>query len=178
MRREVVHGLPWSELPVVVVRDERELLATYLPAGAPLSFPPHPLVHPWRGSQTTWQGHGMLMLQRPGDAYAVFVFWHGPEREFRSWYLNLQEPFRRSATGYDTHDHELDLILHPDGRVEWKDDELLDVRVEEGRFTQDQAREIRAEAVRLEAELATRGHWWDAWWALWEPDRAWDSVTA
>ena len=120
----------------------------------------------------------MLMLQRPDDQYAVWVFWHGPEREFRSWYLNLQEPFRRTEAGYDTQDLELDIILHVDGTTVWKDDELLDLRVDEGRFTQDQAREIRAEAVRLEAELATRGHWWDAWWALWEPEPVWDSVTA
>jgi predicted RNA-binding protein associated with RNAse of E/G family len=176
VRREVVHDSPWSEFPVVVVRDEPELLVTYLAAGTRFSFPPHPLVHPWRGGHNVWQGHGMLMLQRPGDRYAVFVFWHGPEREFRSWYLNLQDPFRRHDVGYDTHDHELDLILHTDGRIERKDDELLDVRVEEGRFTQDQACDIRAEGRRLEAELATRGHWWDAWWALWEPDPAWDRV--
>jgi predicted RNA-binding protein associated with RNAse of E/G family len=174
VRREVVHGRAWSEFPVIVVRDEPALLATYLAAETRFSFPPHPLVHPWRGTHETWQGNGMIMLQRPGDAYAVFILWHGPEREFGSWYLNLQEPFRRTATGYDTQDLELDLILHPDGRIEWKDDELLDQRVEEGRFTQDQACEIRAEARRLEAELATRGHWWDAWWALWEPDPAWD----
>jgi predicted RNA-binding protein associated with RNAse of E/G family len=178
VRREVVHGLPWSEFPVVVVRDEPELLVTYLAAGTPFSFPPHPLVHPWRGNHSTWAGHGMLMLQRPGDAYAVFVLWHGEEREFESWYLNLQEPFRRTDGGYDTQDLELDLILHPDGRVEWKDDELLDLRVEEGRFTQDQAREIRAEGRRLEAELATSGHWWDARWALWEPDPAWDAAAS
>jgi predicted RNA-binding protein associated with RNAse of E/G family len=134
-------------------------------------------VHPWAGRER-WQGHGVLMLQRPGDSYAVWVFWHGEEREFTSWYLNLQEPFRRTATGYDTQDLELDLILYPDGRIEWKDDELLDVRVEEGRFTQDQAGEIRTEGRRLEAELAARGHWWDAWWALWEPDPVWDGAPA
>ena len=115
-------------------------------------------------------------LQRPGDAYAVWVFWHGPEREFRSWYLNLQEPFRRTAGGYDTQDLELDLIVHPDGRVERKDEELLELRVDEGRFTQDQVREIRASAEAIEAELAVRGHWWDASWALWEPDPRWDAA--
>ena len=33
---------------------------------------------------------------------------------------------------------------------------------------------LSAEGRRLEAELATRGHWWDALWALWEPDPTWD----
>ena len=176
VRREVRNdGWAWCEIPVVVIRDEPDLLVTYVPTDSPFTFPPGPERHPW-ADRERWEGHGVLMLQRPGDSYAVWVFWHGEEREFRSWYLNLQEPFRRTAAGYDTQDLELDLILHPDGRIEWKDDELLDLRVEEGRFTQDQAREIRAEGRRLEAELATRGHWWDAWWALWEPDPAWDGA--
>jgi hypothetical protein len=176
VRREVRNdGWAWCQIPVVVVRDEPDLLATFIPTGAPFTFPPGPETHPWSGREC-WQGHGVLMLQRPGDSYAVWVFWHGEEREFRSWYLNLQEPFRRTATGYDTQDLELDLILHTGGRIEWKDDELLDLRVQEGRFTQDQARDIRAEGRRLAAELETRGHWWDAWWALWEPDPAWDSA--
>jgi hypothetical protein len=174
VRREVRNdGWAWCQIPVVVVRDEPGLLVTFIPTGAPFTFPPGPETHPW-AERERWQGHGVLMLQRPADSYAVWVFWHGAEREFSSWYLNLQEPFRRTDHGYDTQDLELDLILHPDGRIEWKDDDLLDLRVEEGRFTQDQAREIRAEGHRLEAELATRGHWWDSWWALWEPDPAWD----
>ncbi|HZP73104.1 MAG TPA: DUF402 domain-containing protein [Gaiellaceae bacterium] len=175
LRREVRNeGWAWLEVPVVVVCDTGELLATYVATGTPFTFPSGPEPHPWAGRKA-WQGHGVLMLQRPRDAYAVWVFWHGPEREFRSWYLNLQEPFRRTAEGYDTQDLELDLILHPDGRVERKDEELLDVRVAEGRFTQDQANEIRRSAQRIEAELAARGQWWDASWALWEPEPHWDA---
>jgi hypothetical protein len=178
VRREVRNdGRAWLEVPVVVVRDDTELLATYIPEGAPFTFPPGPDVHPWAG-RARWQGHGVLMLQRPGEAYAVWVFWHGPEREFVSWYLNLQEPFRRTEHGYDTQDLELDLILHQDGRVELKDDELLDERVREGRFTEDQARAVRALGDRIRLELAAGERWWDPWWALWEPDPAWVTPAA
>ena len=161
LRREVRNdGWAWMQVPVLVVRDEPELLATYIPEGAQFTFPPGPEVHPWSG-RGAWQGHGVLMLQRPRDAYAVWVFWQGPERKFHGWYVNLQEPFRRTPEGYDTQDMELDIWIPAGGTWQLKDDELLDVRVEEGRFTQDQAGEIRAEGRRLEAELATRGHWWD-----------------
>ena len=175
LRREVRNdGWPWVQFPVVVVRDDAELLATYVPEGTPFTFARGPGSHPW-SNQDCWQGHGVLMLQRPGESYAVWVFWDGPDREFTgTWYLNLQEPFRRTPEGYDTQDLELDLLLREDGRVVWKDDELLDLRVHEGRFTQDQADDIRREARRIEAELAARGHWWDAYWALWEPDPAWN----
>jgi hypothetical protein len=173
VRREVRNdGWAWLELPVVVVRDEPELLATYVPEGAPFTFPPGPEVHPWAG-RDCWQGHGVLMLQRPGESHAVWVFWDGPDREHAAWYLNIQEPFRRRAHGYDTQDLELDVVLYPDGRVELKDDELLDVRVREGRFTQDQARAVRAEGERIQSELAAGRRWWDPFWALWEPDASW-----
>ena len=45
-----------------------------------------------------------------------WVFWHGPERAFHGWYLNLQEPFRRTPQGYDTQDLELDIWVPAEGR--------------------------------------------------------------
>jgi hypothetical protein len=102
LRREVLNdGRAWVEIPVVVVRDEPELLATYIPEGTPFRFPdgdwPTPTgVHPWHGRKR-WQGHGVLMLQRPGEAHAIWVFWHGPERAFRGWYVNLGMEGRRRA---------------------------------------------------------------------------------
>jgi hypothetical protein len=173
VRREVRNeGWAWLEVPVLVVRDDPDLLVTYLPEGAPFTFPPGPEPHPWSG-RGVWQGHGVLMLQRPEEAHAVWVFWEGPERNLACWYLNLQEPFRRSDRGYDTQDLELDVVVHPDGRWERKDEELLDERLREGRFTAEQLVEIRAEGARIEAELAAGRRWWDPSWALWEPDPAW-----
>jgi hypothetical protein len=174
LRREVLSdGRCWAQFPVVVVRDEPGLLATYIQEGTPFTFPDGdwPIeggVHPWAGRER-WTGHGALMLQRPGEAYAVWVFWQGVEREFHGWYLNLQEPFRRTREGYDTQDHELDIWLPADGPWVLEDDELLDVRVREGRFTQDQADAFRAEADRITAELDAGRRWWDDAWADWRP---------
>jgi hypothetical protein len=113
------------------------------------------------------------MLQRPGDAYAIWLFWHGPDREFRGWYVNLQEPFRRTAVGYDTQDLELDIWLPLDASWEWKDDELLEQRVQEGRFTAAQVAAIRAEGARIAADLDDGRRWWSGDWASWTPDPGW-----
>ena len=169
IRREIRNdGRSWLEVPVVVVEDSPHLLVTHLPTGARFSFPDYPEPHPW-GDRAGWEGHETLMLHRPGDTYAVWHFWDGPDRRFACWYLNLQEPFRRHATGYDTQDLELDLVMYPDGRVVTKDAELLDVRVHEGRFTQDQADDVRAEGERLRRELESDGPWWDVAWSRWAP---------
>jgi hypothetical protein len=178
LRREVLNdGRTWLQAPVVVVRDGPDLLATYLAGGTQFDFPPGPWpsadgLHPWHG-RDRWQGHGVLMLQRPGEAHAVWVFWHGPAREFRGWYVNLQEPFRRTETGYDTQDLELDIWVPLAAPWEWKDEELLEQRVREGRFTAEQVEEIRAEGARVAAELDAGRRWWSDDWASWEPDPSW-----
>ncbi len=178
VRQEVLNdGRVWLRFPVLVVRDDPGLLATYVPEGTPFEFPEGSWPtsngrHPWHGRER-WKGHGLLMLQRPGDAYAIWLFWHGPEREFRGWYVNLQEPFRRNAQGYDTQDLELDIWVPLGARWEWKDDELLDERVREGRFTAAQAAEIRAEGARIAADLDAGRRWWSDDWASWTPDHAW-----
>lgn len=176
MRREVWHGRPWAAMPVIVVRDEPELLVTYLPQGAPLGFADGDFpggAHPWNG-KGAWRGHGTLMLQRPAEAHAIWVFWRGRERTFAGWYVNLQAPAQRWEHGYDTLDHELDIWI-PGGGDEWvwKDREQLEQRVGDGRFTRAEADAIRAEGERVAAELDAGRRWWDESWATWAPDPAW-----
>jgi predicted RNA-binding protein associated with RNAse of E/G family len=114
------------------------------------------------------------MLQRPGDAYAVWVFWGGRDRAFRGWYVNLQDPFRRREDGYDTQDHELDVWLPAEGGWELKDDDLLDVRVREGRFAPEQAVAFRQEARHVIELVRSGRRWWDESWAAWTPPAGWD----
>jgi hypothetical protein len=178
VRREVWRGRAWMGTTVLVVEDSPALLATYLPEGAPFEFPPGSWpggLHPWHG-RPAWQGHGTLMLHPPGAAHAVWAFWAGAERDFAGWYVNLQAPFVRTAVGFDTLDHELDLVVAPDGRVERKDEELLEVRVREGRFTPAEVEAIRAEAAHREADLRAGRRWWDESWSTWTPPPAWHAA--
>jgi Protein of unknown function (DUF402) len=178
VRREVLKTGPWLGTIVFVVEDSPDWLVTYWPEGAPFGFPegdwPTPDGrHPWHG-RCAWEGHGTLMLQRPGERYAVWHFWDGPERAFAGWYLNLQEPFRRTSIGYDTQDLELDIWVFPDGSWQVKDLELLPQRVAEGRWTEAEVAAIRAEGDRLVTRLERGGRWWDAHWSTWSPDPAWN----
>jgi hypothetical protein len=172
VRREVLNdGSSWLEYPVLVVRDEPALLATYVARDAPFAFPPCWRAHPWqRDGRTRWNGHGMLMLQRPDELHAIWHFWQGPERTFSGWYVNFQEPFRRTSEGYDTQDLELDLLIAPDGRREWKDEAEFEAGVRDGWYTPQQGAAVRAEAARVAAELDAGRRWWDTAWASWSPD--------
>jgi hypothetical protein len=158
----------------VVVEDSPELLVTYLPEEAPFVFPPSAdgRPHPWAGKRR-WEGHGMLALRRPGEACSVMHFWEGPERRFAGWYLNLEEPFRRTAAGFDGQDLELDVWVPVDEDWRFKDEDLVEQRVSEGRFTEEQATAIRALGEAIGATLDRGARWWDERWASFEPDPVW-----
>lgn len=167
----------WLEVPVFVVEDTGEHLVTYTASGAPFTFPegPWPTVdarHPWHG-RSGWEGHGCLMVQRPGDHFAVWHFWEGPDREFACWYLNLQTAFVRTEGGYQTQDLELDLIVFEDGSHVVKDDEVLEDRVAEGRFSPELVAWIRTYGDQLVDRLKSEGVWWDRSWKDWLPDPRW-----
>jgi hypothetical protein len=162
---------------VHVVADEDDQLVSYIAPGAEFGFvdgqwPTADGRHPWR-DRSRWEGHGCLMVQRPGEAHAVWHYWHGPDREFLCWYINLQAPARRTAIGYDTQDHELDVVVFPDGRWVFKDLEVLDDRVAAGQLSQHRIDEVRRLGDSMAIELDAGRHWWDHRWADWTPDPAW-----
>lgn len=177
VRREVLDAGPWFGTMVRVIEDHTDLLVSYIPENAPFGFPegdwPTPNgKHPW-AERANWQGHGCLMLQRPGERHAVWHFWGGPERKFLCWYINIQEPFRRTPFGYDTQDLELDLIVYPDGRWAMKDDDLMEQRVEEGRFSTELVKSVREYGSSLAARLDAGEKWWSSHWKDWQPDPDW-----
>lgn len=175
VRREVWRAHPWMASSVIVVADDPDLLATYLPEGSEFTFASHdhPLgPHPWEG-RDAWAGHGVLMLQRPGERYGVWHFWDGPSRAFACWYLNLQDPFLRHPGGFDTQDLELDVVVEPDGSWTFKDVELMEERVASGRFTRAEADAILALGDEIAAMLDAGTTWWDPAWTEWHPDPSW-----
>jgi hypothetical protein len=177
VRREVLHGEIWFGYASICVRDDGDLLATYLPPGTPFGFPLEGRFpagrHPWEAAgHREWSGHGLLALHWADVDHAIFVFWRGAQREFTGWYFNLQDAPRRTEIGFDTLDHELDLVW-PAGApsYEWKDVELFAETGElryPGRVAQ-----IQAEGDRIAALLDSGERWWDEGWANWRPDPAW-----
>ena len=157
-----------------MVDDEPGLLATYIPEEAPFVFPPSAdgRPHPWAG-RGHWSGHGVLVLRRPGEAYSVWHFWDGPERRFVGWYLNLEEPFRRTAIGYDTQDLELDVWIPTGEPWRFKDEEKLDERVADGRYTAEQVAATRTLGTAIGAMLDRGERWWGERWTSFEPDPGW-----
>src|SRR5690349_23412838 len=103
--------------PCRVVEDRDELLALFIAAGsvykagpkrsaaekrsgARARVPPHEYV--WRNDT--------LRLMFPGKHHSVSLFW---SHSFLKYFVNMEEPFRRTPIGFDTQDHTLDVNVTP-----------------------------------------------------------------
>ena len=177
-RREVYRGTPHLIYPVRVVEDAGDRLTVFLASGTPLSSPVGSWPwseegHPW-AARGRWEGHGVLQILSAVEPFSTWVFWDGEKRDLDAWYINLQEPFTRTPEGIDSQDLELDFVVAPDGSWHKKDDDLLDVWIEKGRWTIDEVARIREIGARLEAQLRTGQHWWDTGWASWKPPSRWE----
>lgn len=167
----------WLDIPARVVQDDESGLAIYVETGTKFHFPdgawPTPdQRHPWFG-KPSWEGHGCLMVQKPGEHHAVWHFWGGEDRQFQLWYINLQTAFRRDGDTLDTQDLELDLVVAPDGTWEMKDWDDLDTRITEGRYSPELVAWIRELGLELGAKLDKRQFWWDPTWSKWSPPADW-----
>ena len=163
-RREVLHGQLWMESPVTVVSDDGPggVLAVLLEPGSPFEFHEHPIgPHPW-GAHRQWSGSVVLQLHRADDRYGVWKFFE-TDGTFRFWYVNFEAPIVRDETGFDTDDHGLDLIVHPDGRREWKDVDHLSAQVREGRITWETVASVLVAAEEVVALLDADDRWWARW---------------
>jgi len=117
-----------------------------------------------------WAWNRVLKTMRPGDAYSLDLFWDDASGDFLCWYVNLQAPFERSPFGFDTVDQALDVVVAPDGRWRWKDEDDLARCVELGYFAPEEAAEIRAEGERVIAALPGLI---PTGWEDWRPDPFW-----
>jgi hypothetical protein len=159
--REVLHGAEWAAWDERVVSDDGILVSVKVD-GTPMSFPEHPVPHPW-GHLEAWQGSTVLKLRRAGDWYSVWRFFDA-DGAFLSWYVNFETPVVRTADGVDVNDLQLDIVIEPDGGWRWKDVQDLAPSLESGRITRDELLAVLAEAAHV-AELLDRG---DRWWAPWD----------
>ena len=159
--REVLHDAVWATWREAVESDDGEILAAVLLEGTPMTFPEHPVPHPW-GHLDAWQGTTVLKLRRAGEWYSVWKFFDGGR--FTGWYVNFERPVVRTADGVDVDDLQLDIVIEPDGEWLWKDVHHLGPSLDAGRMDVDALHAVLGEAAVV-ADLLERD---DRWWAPWD----------
>ena len=93
----------------------------------------------------------------PAGRTPIYHFWRDGG-ELEHWYVNFERPLRRTPLGFDTFDEKLDLIVRPDGRYRWKDEDELEQAAAAGLLD---AAAVRAEAARVLAEWPFPTGWED-----------------
>jgi hypothetical protein len=114
-----------------------------------------------------------LTIGTPGASHAVSLMFQGGGGPFLCWYVDLQEPFRRVPEGIVTCDQALDIVIGPDRRWLWKDEDHLARMVELGWIGEDRARALYKEGEAVIAVAKTGAPPFDDRWTLWRPDPAW-----
>ncbi len=160
-------GRPGMSWPAIVARDDDSLVALYIPAGT--------LHKRWSGAgperkleDVPWRVD-TLRLMYPGAHHSVWVTWErdGEARRLRGFYVNMEEPFRRTSIGFDTNDHMLDILVTPDLAWQWKDEEVVSDWVARGLYSAEFAAAIREEGERVVAAIQARAapfcEDWDGW---------------
>ena len=174
------HKVHWA-CAGIVVRDTPGLVAIYRPAGTPNWIPakrstrPDFLTNDIRLVPHHWTDTDVLSLAEPAAAHAVELMWEAGRKELRCWYVNLQEPLRRTRLGFDSMDQLLDLVISPERSAwHWKDEEEFNEAVALGVYPPEQARAIRAEGERVIARLQARQSPFYDGWENWRPPRGWE----
>ncbi len=179
--------LPVLVMPVTVVADRDDLIAHYLADGThylrrvAIDGRPPPRVIPaaaispagTRFDVGTWRGSHRLIVTRPGEAHAVFLKWRAPSWDFIEWYVNLQEPLRRTEHGFETRDHFLDIKVAPDRSWQWKDEDELEEAIGAGRVTRAEAHAIRREGESVIPDIEAGRFPFDDSLIDWRPYPSW-----
>jgi hypothetical protein len=150
-----------------VLLDEPDALAVVQPTGAPVRRRLAALGGPngrsllpgtWTGAYraTTWGGLTSVRLHPVGRAYSVIRTWIDAEARYRGWYVNLEQPWVRTAVGFDSRDDILDIVARDDlSGCRLKDDDELEFAGDVGQLAPAEAASIRATA---EAAIDDVGH--------------------
>jgi hypothetical protein len=166
---------------VIIVQDTSQLIAMYWQAGTPNRIPakrPAPrdlLSNELDIIPSQWTDTDVLMLVTPCASHAIYVMWETGQKKLRCWYVDLQEPLRRTSLGFDTMDQLLDVVIYPDQSAwQWKDEDEFEEAIAIGVYSAEEAQAIRAEGEKVIRQfLAGQSPFCDGW-ENWSPPAEWD----
>jgi uncharacterized protein len=170
VQRQLFRGRIWNAVPARVVEDGPEQTVLWFAPGTRILIG-RDLFGDWSLDRAIDLRTGELRISRAGEPFSVLLFHHG-DGSFRGWYVNLEQPQRRTALGFDFEDELLDIWVERGKDPELLDEDELEETVERGIFSAERAAQIRANAERILA-----GPPWPTGWESWQPDPGWQVPT-
>jgi predicted RNA-binding protein associated with RNAse of E/G family len=180
-----ITSVPHFAEPVTVVRDDADALVAWLAAGTPVLRAERADGLCRRDDKSTlftaetvqdvgvWTGYHVLRVAPTGRPWSVCAFFAEHSGEFAYWYVNLEDPHVRDEHTVYTSDHVLDLVIEPDRSMARKDEDELELAVEQGLYDAATAAAIEANATEAESIVAAWGPPFCDGWEHFRPDPAW-----
>lgn len=168
--------------PTIVVQDTCDLVILYMPANVigkntdhrpsakELRFPKKINIvdHQWRKTD-------VLILIVPGDSFSTYLMWEAGTKNVDCWYINLQEPIRRTPIGFDTLDNMLDIVINPDmTEWEWKDADEFAAAQKVGYYSIEKANAIWSEGEKAVSLVMTKRRSIYKQWENWQANPEWE----
>ncbi|HTJ68018.1 MAG TPA: DUF402 domain-containing protein [Actinospica sp.] len=196
VRRDVFRGRVWTEGPArVLASDGASVLATLWPGvstraaarfvesgtGRDKALRVASIdalaTGEWDMAEWTWRWNAVVTEVVSGRWFTVARM-HGEDGVLRYWYVNFERPPAWHASGWDTMDLAVDLVVEPDGAWHWKDEDEYAQCRRLGVITDAEhaaVRQAREQAVALvEARAGLLG---DDPARRWSPDPEWTLPT-
>lgn len=168
-------------MPAIILSDSKNHTELYVPVGTRylhrnrqrvngeiLFGPTGPLREDWAELQVHTLDQVMIFYS--GKRYSIWVRWNHDSGTFAGWYVDLQTPPRRTTLGFDTQDNDLDLVVDPDLTWTWKDQDDVDVMVEHGVWTPDDADLLLQDGCRVIRLIESRSDPFNKSWMNYVPD--------
>ena len=191
--QDVYEAKLWAARPVIVVEDSADVLALWCPQGTVRKVPVTPGSMPAGVSRGEWLARALarldwpledapwdvssLMLHREGDWHAGWLSFLESGEQW-GWYVNFQEPYRRTKRGIQTMDLALDIIAEPArGSWRWKDEDEFALLIEHGVVGSETAARVRQEADLVIDRIERDEPPFDSAWPRWTPDPTWELPT-
>jgi hypothetical protein len=170
--RDVWFGSVWRAVPGITVEDGPGRSVFWVPpgseaayaadeAGAEIRMPRPQFVRARRRTSKP-----IVVVCDEGAPWTLWLFFHAAG--FQHWYVNFERYLGRGDAAYDSVDHKLDLIVEPDGRLRWKDEDELEQAGALGLVDVDE--------VRRDAALALEHPPWPTGWEEFRPDPSWTAA--
>ena len=178
--------------PSIVVVDSPELVATWLPLdtlvlngvtntsdevdnGRGHLSAESMAAKKWTMAKRNWHTSGTLRIKNPRLMWSLWVFWEPQMNEVRSWYINIDAPYKRTSIGFDTFDMFLDVVVQHDRKTwRYKDEDEFAEAIEAGIFTEFEAQKVRDAAAQALQTVAENRKPFNSAWGDWRPDILWE----
>jgi hypothetical protein len=160
---------------VTVVEDLPERLVVFAPVGCAMQWNSIDWETGAFGGVKPQRRHttDALKVIEPGAQCTISLFFAEGMERFICWYVDLEEPTRRAGGGLVTFDRSLDIVVGPDRRWRWKDEDHFAHIQRFGWITPERAAELRAEGERVLRRIEAVEPPFDDSWLNWRPDPAW-----